>query len=105
MYIFYIYITPARDPKQVRFQDWRESRGGIQERNPEEESWRGALKRHPGGEARRGIQGRNPTQPGGDTAATRRHMLEAKTLIFHSFFNKNGSSLQINLGGKPPLGP
>ena len=45
------------------------------------------------------------TQPGGDTAATRRHMLEAKTLIFHSFFNKNGSALQANLGGTGPLGP
>ena len=72
----------------------------------------------PGAQRTQGTQGaqgpRGPWGPwdppwdppmGRDTAATRRHMLEAKTLIFHSFFNKNGSTLQISLGVEPPWGP
>ena len=39
------------------------------------------------------------------TPGTRRHMLEAKMLIFHWFFNKKRSGVQANMGCLPPLGP
>ena len=46
-----------------------------------------------------------PTQPGGDTAATRRHMLEAKTTVFRLFLMQNWLNIRATMGATPPLGP